>query len=77
MSDVTEQAKTPASQDKHMAVTLLFVAIVCINHKLDLALPLGELILIGTSLGVWVSQSKLAEVAKLKALIDGKADDAK
>jgi hypothetical protein len=60
---------TPARRDKHLGATLLFAAVLTLNHKLALSLTLGELVVLGGVLGVYMGQSQAASVAKMKVLI--------
>lgn len=70
---------TPARKDKHLHTTLLFVAVLVLNHKLGLQLSIGELGLLAAVTGVYMGQSQLGAIAKLRAafneeeeVLDGK-----
>jgi hypothetical protein len=64
---------TPARRDKHLWATLLYVAIVTLNHKLGLALTSGELLVLGGTLSAYMGQSQIGAWAKLQTLTNSEA----
>lgn len=72
--------RTPAHKDKHIFMSLLFAAVVVLNHKWQLNLSPGELGILGTVFGAYMGQSQLAAWARLQTLIAperGSVPDAK
>jgi hypothetical protein len=67
--ELLEATRTSAGKDKHLWATLLFVGIVCVNHRWQLALTPGELMVLGAVLGTYMGQSQLGQWAKLRELM--------
>lgn len=68
---------TPPHQDKHLFATAAYVLIATFNHRLSLNLSPTELIVLASVLGVYIGQSQLTMLAKLKAVISAAPSEEK
>jgi hypothetical protein len=59
----------PAHRDKSLGTTLLFAAVLVFNHKAQLNLAMGELMVLAAMLGGFMTQSQLGAVAKMRTTL--------